>query len=202
MTNEASQEMNPIERFKALKPLWDLFIEKSDRETAIVGVCYLDNYLEKIIKKSFIEDEKVNSIFKNDHILQSFNAKINIAYFSGLIMKDIYHDLKIICEIRNKFAHDMMTELDFDSNNILQKIEKLKLPPNDIQIFSQPKLKFRIVVVIIILTLIFTDEILSRKPNQHLVDILTSDQEIASYQEQVETLVSKIKKIRKNQVKS
>lgn len=176
MTETASLTKNPVEKLQEFKPLWELFKEKSDRETAIVDACYLDNLLETIIQKSYIKDPQVKTIFKNDRILHSFYTKINIAYFSGLIQNNVYKDLKTICEIRNKFAHAVMTELDFNNKTIVKLIEKLKLPPDGIPYFSQPKLKFRIVVHIIVTVLIFTEEILTIQPIKHIVDALNSSE--------------------------
>lgn len=51
----------------------------SDRAIAIISTCLLDNLLERLIRAFYIKDPAVKLIFKNDHILQSFYAKINIA---------------------------------------------------------------------------------------------------------------------------
>ncbi|MFC1982206.1 hypothetical protein ACFLV5_00195 [Chloroflexota bacterium] len=60
------------------------FKGESDRSIGIVSICILDEQLEKLIRSYLIKDPQVNSLFKDEHILQTFHAKTSIAYFSVL----------------------------------------------------------------------------------------------------------------------
>lgn len=138
-----------FEQFKKESdPFFDAFAKETDRAVGIISACYLDNLLERLIRALYIKDPKVSYIFRDDQILQSFFSKINIAYFTGLTPQTIYHDLKLICEIRNKFAHAVIADLKFTDAIIAQKIDKFaQLPPSVIDIYP-PRLKFMLVVQI------------------------------------------------------
>ena len=126
----------------SLKPFWEAHENESDRAVVIVSAILLDNLLERLIKTSYVKDPKVNTIFKDEHILRSFYTKISIAYFSGLIPKAFYHDLKLICDIRNKFAHDVVADLKFDDERIVQRINQFSQIPEELVKIYPPKLRF------------------------------------------------------------
>ncbi len=128
------------------KPFWDALTKESDRAIAIIAACLLDDLLEKLIRASYIKAPQVKSLFKNDHILQSFFSKISVAYFSGLIPKFVYHDLRLICEIRNKFAHSITANLTFTDSSVTQQINSFELRPRTLNGVTAPKMKFIIVV--------------------------------------------------------
>ena len=130
-----------------LEPFLTALGQGSDRATAIVSACLLDNLLERLIRAFYVKDLSVKMLFKNDHILQSFFAKINIAYFSGLIPKVIYHDLKLICEIRNKFAHEVKANLNFKSNVISQRINSCEVRPKTMDDVPEYRMKYLIIIV-------------------------------------------------------
>ena len=138
-----------------------------DRSIAIISACLLDNLLERLIRAFYAKDPAVKLIFKTDHILQSFFAKINIAYFSGLIPKAIYHDLKLICEIRNKFAHEVTANLDFNSTIISQRINKCEIRPKTMDDIPEYKIKFVIIIQQLVDHLCYFEHLLlhSKPPN-------------------------------------
>ena len=172
LDSASEQLMNKLhsafEQFKKESdPFFNAFAKETDRAVGIVSACYLDNLLERLIRASYIKDPKVSYIFRDDQILQSFFSKINIAYFTGLIPQMIYHDLKLICEIRNKFAHAVIADLKFTDSTITQKIDGFaQLPPSVINIYP-PRLKFMLVVVQVCTLLRDLEEFLSiaRPPN-------------------------------------
>ncbi|MBA7698755.1 hypothetical protein ES703_107437 [subsurface metagenome] len=157
-------------------PIDEMFRETSDRAFGIVVACYLDNMLEKLIRVAYIKDPQVSSIFKNEQILQSFFAKINIAYFSGLIPKFVYHDLKLICEIRNRFAHEVIAELRFTNEAIEQRIEKCELRPRTLDGGSAPRLKFVIIATQIGSLLRFLEMSLSKVGPPKLMELFKLDE--------------------------
>lgn len=154
-----------------LEPFWKAFEKESDRATAIIAVCLLDDLLERIIRASYVKDPQVKSLFKNDHILQSFFAKTNITYFSGLIPDVIYHDLKLICEIRNRFAHAVIADLRFADEAIVQRIDKFALGPKTAELYP-PRNKFIVVVSQIVAVLQVLEYVLSKARPPHLVELL------------------------------
>jgi hypothetical protein len=105
--------------------LWDA----PDHVTAITGAAYLDSILENLIAASFrrLSDEDYTRMFSGaaGGILGSASAKIRLAYANKLIEDEaVYHDLKLINDIRNVFAHSLH-RVDF--NNDLIKADCLKL---------------------------------------------------------------------------
>ena len=70
------------------------FEGESERSIGIVSICILDEQLEKLFCSYFIKDLRVSSLFKDEHILQTFHAKTSLAYFSGLIPRWLYEDLR------------------------------------------------------------------------------------------------------------
>jgi DNA-binding MltR family transcriptional regulator len=127
----------------------DLFFETFSRETdrgfAVTSVCYLDNALEKLIRAAYIKDPKVSNLFRSNQILQTFYNKISITYFSGLIPKAVYHDLMLVGEIRNKFAHGVTANLRFSDENINNKIDRFQELPDTHRNYS-PRLKYTLIV--------------------------------------------------------
>ena len=138
-----------------------------DRAIAIVSACLLDYLLEKLIRMFYIKDQSVKAIFKNDHILQSFFAKINIAYFTGLIPKFIYHDLKLICEIRNKLAHEATTNLTFNDSVISQRINKCETKPTTI---DSVHAQFIVIIQLLMSHLCLYEQLLLQSKPTNLVE--------------------------------
>jgi DNA-binding MltR family transcriptional regulator len=153
------------------KPFLDALGKESDRAIGIIAACLLDNLLEKLIRTAYIKDPQVKFLFKDDHILQSFFSKINTAYFSGLIPKLVYHDLKLICEIRNRFAHTITENLTLNDSSIAQRIGSCALRPKTLDDVFAPKIKFIIVVQQIVSLLVFWEKILSKARLPNLVEM-------------------------------
>ncbi len=157
---------------KQTKPFVDSLEKESDRALGIIAACLLDQLLEKLISTSYVKDPQVKDLFKNDHILQSFFAKINIAYFSGLIPEALYHDLKLMCGIRNEFAHAVTANLDFNDKRIADRIGQCLLRPKTLDDIFAPKIKFIIITSIISAILGLLELMLSRKRPPNLVELL------------------------------
>ena len=101
---------------------------------------------------------------------------INIAYFSGLIPEVFYHDLKLICTIRNRFAHSTVADLTFTHETILQRIDKFSQIPKPLVELYPPKLRFELMVAHIAgLLLAWEAWLVTLKP-PNLVELIQSDQ--------------------------
>ena len=156
---------------KEIEPFFESLEKFSDRELVILSASLLDDYLERIITASYISDEKVKSIFKDEHVLQALYTKINIAYFPGLIPKWLFNDLRLICEIRNKFAHGFITKLDLNNETIISKINKCELRPKTMDGIRAPRLKFIIIIISVTLVLKAIDAILIYNKPETLIDL-------------------------------
>lgn len=124
---------------------FEAFSQETDRGLAITAVCYLDNALEKLIRAAYIKDSRVNSLFRNNQILQPFYNKISVAYFSGLIPEAVYHDLMLVGEIRNKFAHGITANLRFSDESINKKINRFQELPHTHRHYPQ-RFKYTLIV--------------------------------------------------------
>jgi len=143
-SGERSEEAH--KELSYLEPYWQSLEGETDRGTAVLSAILLDGLLEQLIQASFIKDPRVKQIFKNDHVLQSFYAKINLAYFAGLIPKPFFEDLKLICEIRNKFAHSVVSDPKFTNATITRLVNRLSQIPESLREKYPPRLKFDLVV--------------------------------------------------------
>jgi DNA-binding MltR family transcriptional regulator len=126
---------------------FEAFQKETDRGLAIASVCYLDDMLEKLIRAAYRKDPRIKILFKDNQILQSFYNKVCIAYFSGLIPEAVYDDLKLVGEIRNKFAHSVLETVSLSDVSITQKIDKLKQLSPDAKEEYPPRFAFLLIVV-------------------------------------------------------
>jgi len=163
---------------------FEAFSYETDRGLAIAAVCYLDNVLEKLIRAAYIQDPKANSLFRNNQILQTFYNKICITYFSGLIPETVYHDLILVGEIRNKFAHGILANLRFSDETIAKRIDKY-----------QPRLKYLLIASHLGALLRAYREVLLKMRMPRLNELLKADvyslQRCILTQHEIEELVKK-----------
>ncbi len=115
-----------FERQELLKAFAELFPynEGDDRAIVIIGGSFLETLLEHILIEFFPDDKEVDRLLNYDQSLGSYGNRARMIYCLGLIEKLVYHDLKLIGKIRNKFAHDMRAS--FDDQQIQQWCSELK----------------------------------------------------------------------------
>jgi|WetSurMetagenome_2_1015567.scaffolds.fasta_scaffold174759_2 DNA-binding MltR family transcriptional regulator len=100
---------------------------KADRSVSIVGAAFLDDILGKMIRLFMVENcEDVDQLFTGMNPLSTFSARIRIAYALGLVTKDEYHDLKIIKDVRNRFAHHI--NCSFANQSVSDKCSNIRQP--------------------------------------------------------------------------
>ena len=131
---------------RRMKPWWDTLEKESDMSVAIVAATLLDVLLEEAIRTFYVKDRHVADLFKNDRMLMTFYSKINVAYYSGFIPRVIYHDLKIVCKIRNRFAHSLLAGMDFEEKTLVSLIQECELRPKTMDDVFAPRLKYVLVV--------------------------------------------------------
>lgn len=96
----------------------------SDRALGIIAASLVEIHLTKLIKSAFIQETKAGSketveskMFHSAGPLGPFASKIRLAYLMGLISQELFKNLEIMREIRNRFAHE--TEIGhFDHQEI------------------------------------------------------------------------------------
>ncbi len=98
---------------------------ESDRGVALLAAAFLDDVLDVMIRAALInDDEAVSKLCGIGRPLESFGARTHMAHCIGLLGADVYHDINLIREIRNDFAHRQPTT--FDAPQIMAKCERLK----------------------------------------------------------------------------
>ena len=92
----------------------------------LVVVGKIEDMLEKLLltRGRRISNKLAKSIFGGMGPLSSLSAKIEIAYFFELIDEPSFDDLKLIKDIRNRFAHTT-TFVFFSTEAILNKCKQL-----------------------------------------------------------------------------
>lgn len=97
-----------------------------DRIAAICGGAYLETALTEGLRSHLVGDQKAwDRMFSFTGPLATFEAKIRIAYMTSMITDDFQHDMLILKDIRNKFAHDLTTS-SFDIDQFRDRLRNLK----------------------------------------------------------------------------
>ena len=105
---------------------FDEIFKQTDRASALVSSALLEELLERLLLVFFMDYNKIKrDLFDGMAPLSTMNAKINIAYYLGLIEQDIFEDLTFIRKIRNDFAHSFET-ITFETQRIKDRCIQLK----------------------------------------------------------------------------
>lgn len=77
---------------------------ESDRSAIVLAGSFAEHYLATYLRHFMVADAEIERLFEVGP-LSSFDARINIAYAFRLISKTHREDLRLIKDIRNRFAH-------------------------------------------------------------------------------------------------
>ncbi|HDR9135963.1 TPA: hypothetical protein QDB11_000570 [Burkholderia vietnamiensis] len=132
---------------------------ESDRGCALVGAAYLDDEITKLLRARMVNNKRnTDALLEQGRAVSAFSAKIRVAYAMGLIPDDVLHDINIIRDIRNKFAH-LHGALSFDDESIGDQCRALRIALKSKR-ESSPRSRFIHVVTTVYTAL----SIESRKP--------------------------------------
>jgi hypothetical protein len=100
---------------------------RSQAGTVLVSAAALDGSLRNLLLLTMgLSNNKAEQIFGSPlGPLYHFSPKIDIAYAFKVIDEDLYNDLRIIKDIRNKFAHPE-GPTDFETPKIKDLVRKFK----------------------------------------------------------------------------
>jgi DNA-binding MltR family transcriptional regulator len=100
------------------------------------GVLSLGGRLDTALKKALLEKMRPTisnrlkaSLFEGYGPLSTFGAKIDMAFALSILDEDLYSNLKVIKEIRNKFAHPrvpLMEAMTFENDDMIKICKKFK----------------------------------------------------------------------------
>jgi DNA-binding MltR family transcriptional regulator len=106
---------------------------ETDRGAAIIAFSFVDEHLEQSIRSQFVplSKSKTKALFSGP--LATFEAKVQIGYALGLFSDKILSDLSLIAQIRNKFAHRLLS-IKFSDPNVRELCNNLALgkPKTDV----------------------------------------------------------------------
>ncbi|MDO8605444.1 MAG: hypothetical protein Q7R40_02805 [Phaeospirillum sp.] len=128
----------------------------SDLSVILIAASYLDACLAALLHKFFIKSKISDELLEfGGGALGGFQARADVAYALALVNKPIYRDLKKIAEIRNKVAHHHL-EVGFDAGEIeplcnsldgFKMFDNILNPPKTVEMWSSPRNKFVLTVV-------------------------------------------------------
>lgn len=102
----------------------------SDRGIALVCGSIIDQLLNELLKSFFIKCDNIDKdLFKGNGVLATFDSKIKMSYYLGLISKKEMDNIIYLQRIRNKFAHQFV-DISFENNDIVNVCTHFKIPLN------------------------------------------------------------------------
>lgn len=104
------------------------FRHESDRAAALLACAYLDTQLGRLFTARLVEGARIKALLHHGGVLRSFGAKCEIAYSVGWISADVYADLDLMRQIRNKFAHADDHKLSMKKDPVRGYVRKLRGP--------------------------------------------------------------------------
>ena len=78
--------------------------DESDRSAIVLAGSFAEQYLATYLRHHMIDDPDVEQLFERG-ALASFDARIRVAYAFRLISRTQHDDLRLVKDIRNRFAH-------------------------------------------------------------------------------------------------
>jgi hypothetical protein len=110
-----------------------------DRCSAVVAGAFLDHALELALTHLYRDDPAVNKALKNDYV--SLGKKIQLLKSRLPLEEEIYSDLDLVRQIRNRFSHWYLDET-FDTDPIGNWCASLKTWKRDKSEPSLPRDRF------------------------------------------------------------
>ena len=101
--------------------------KRTHASTAMILSARLDNKLRRILEGNMprLSGRLKKRLFENYGPLNSFSAKIDLAFALGHILEDEYRILHATRDIRNAFAHTNDFNLHFDHEIIVELLAKI-----------------------------------------------------------------------------
>lgn len=115
---------------EALKEFEKELANTSDRGLVLVCGSIIDELLSDLLKVFLIKSDSVEKdLFKGNAVLSNFDARINMAYYLGLLSKKEKLNITYLQRIRNKFAHQFVN-ISFESDAIINQCGNFEIPKN------------------------------------------------------------------------
>jgi len=106
------------------KDLWEEVLNTSERNAVLIAGAALDTQLERLLKKFLVQGSSTSNKIAESSV---FASKINLCFSLGLLSEDERHDLNLLRDIRNAFAHNIFG-CDFNNSQVKAAIKNLVFP--------------------------------------------------------------------------
>jgi DNA-binding MltR family transcriptional regulator len=143
-----SDDKNNFGSISDSEELWNESMS-SDRSAVLVASAAFDTHLERILLKHLLYESSKGKRLLNS-TLSSFSARINVCFCLGLLDENEYHDLNLLRDIRNSFAHNLF-ECNFQNEKVIVAIDNLICVKNfrSENFKEETKLKFLLGVMLL-----------------------------------------------------
>ncbi|MEB9416023.1 MltR family transcriptional regulator [Bacillus cereus] len=102
----------------------------SDRGLVLVSGSIIDELLGELLKAFLINSKSIEKdLFKGNGVLATFEAKIQMSYYLGLISKNEKSNIIYLQRVRNKFAHQFI-DITFENDAISNVCSNFEIPKN------------------------------------------------------------------------
>jgi hypothetical protein len=112
-------------------------LEGDDRAAAIIGGSFVETALEQVLRSHLCDDKNtMEAMFGPQGYLATFAAKIDMCYALGFVGKQTHTNLKLMKDIRNRFAHsiveltddEQLTEVSFSTKPVSSWCDSIRPP--------------------------------------------------------------------------
>jgi DNA-binding MltR family transcriptional regulator len=109
---------------------WDDIIqefndEPSHRALVVLAVGYLDDLLASTLKHRFVPNKVGTETPAARALPRGLEARLDLCFAMGLVDEDVYHDVMIMAQVRNRFAH-VWRKLDLSTPDVAALVEQLR----------------------------------------------------------------------------
>ncbi|WHY75718.1 MltR family transcriptional regulator [Neobacillus sp. WH10] len=102
----------------------------SDRGIVLICGSIIDSMLSELLKAFLIKSDRIDKeVLNNNGILGTFDSKIKIAYYLGLLSIEERRNLELLQKVRNKFAH-IALNISFEDNDVSNICSNFRIPKN------------------------------------------------------------------------
>lgn len=99
---------------------------ESERGCVLVGAAFLEEVLEAMLRARLVEGT-ADPLFEYPQALSSFSAKITLCFAVGAVNADERHDLDVIRDLRNEFAHTHLPAAPFRDRRFVELCASLRI---------------------------------------------------------------------------
>lgn len=153
--------------------LYEVLNDESDLACVLIATSYLDQTLASLLERYFVEGNTSQRLLDpRGGVLGTFASRADLSYCLGLIPKGLYQNLRIVGEIRNRFAHNYLL-LDFNDQDIIDQVGKLSFPrvkeivsaddKSPFERITHPRDRFNIVTAMMVSRLLLTGLSIERR---------------------------------------